>query len=141
MKRRFAAAGFSLAVILGCGTLPAVAADSVSTADTTLSAAADVDVSKVTAHLNELSAIAGRNGGNRRSTGQGYRDSVAYVKGKLQAAGYTVTEQPCTSGCTSGAGPNLIAEWPGGDANNVYMFGAHLDGVSAGPDDVTLQSG
>ncbi|MEU2899438.1 M28 family peptidase [Streptomyces sp. NPDC001273] len=133
MKRRFAVAGFSLAVVLSCGTLPAVAADSVTTADTTVSAAPDVDVNKVKAHLNELSAIAGRNGGNRRSTGQGYDDSVAYVKGRLQAAGYTVTEQPCTSGCTSGAGPNLIAEWPGGDAGNVIMFGAHLDGVSAGP--------
>ncbi|MFC8392654.1 MULTISPECIES: M20/M25/M40 family metallo-hydrolase [unclassified Streptomyces] len=133
MKRRFAVAGISLAVVLGCGTLPAVAADSVPTADTTLSAAPDVDVTKVKAHLNEFSAIAGRNGGNRRSTGQGYDDSVAYVKGRLQAAGYTVTEQPCTSGCSSGAGPNLIAEWPKGDANNVYMFGAHLDGVSAGP--------
>lgn len=130
MKRRFAMAGAALAVVLGCGTLPAAAADSAPTAPT---AAPDVDVDKVKAHLNELSAIAGRNGGNRRSTGQGYDDSVAYVKGRLQAAGYTVTEQPCTSGCTSGAGPNLIAEWPHGDANNVYMFGAHLDGVSTGP--------
>ncbi len=85
------------------------------------------------AHLSELNAIATRNGGNRRSTTQGYRDSVAYVKGKLQAAGYTVTEQACTSGCTSGAGPNLIAEWPHGDASKVYMFGSHLDSVSAGP--------
>ncbi|MFF8635781.1 M28 family peptidase [Streptomyces pilosus] len=134
MKRRFAVASVSLAVVLGCGTLPAAAADSTPTATTVTAAAApDVDVNKVKAHLNELSAIAARNGGNRRSTGQGYRDSVAYVKGKLQAAGYTVTEQPCTSGCTSGAGPNLIAEWPKGDANTVYMFGAHLDGVSAGP--------
>lgn len=134
MKRRFAVAGFSLAVVLGCGTLPAVAADSVPTAPTAPTVAApDVDVTKVRAHLSELSAIADRNGGNRRSTGQGYRDSVAYVKGKLQAAGYTVTEQPCTSGCTSGAGPNLVAEWPKGDTGNVYMFGAHLDSVSAGP--------
>ncbi|MET9366995.1 M28 family peptidase [Streptomyces griseoflavus] len=134
MKRRFAVASVSLAVVLGCGTLPAAAADSTTTVTApTAAAAPDVDVNKVKAHLNELSAIAGRNGGNRRSTGQGYRDSVAYVKGKLQAAGYIVTEQPCTSGCTSGAGPNLIAEWPKGDANNVYMFGAHLDGVSAGP--------
>ncbi|MER6750208.1 M28 family peptidase [Streptomyces fungicidicus] len=132
MKRRLAVAGVSLAVVLGCGTLPAAATDSAPAA-VTAAAAPDVDVNKVKAHLNEFSAIAGRNGGNRRSTGQGYRDSVAYVKGKLQAAGYTVTEQPCTSGCTSGAGPNLIAEWPQGDANNVYMFGAHLDSVSAGP--------
>ncbi|NKQ29272.1 M28 family peptidase, partial [Streptomyces galbus] len=96
-------------------------------------AAPDIDVTKVQAHLTELNAIAGRNGGTRRSTGQGYRDSVAYVKGKLQAAGYTVSEQPCTSGCTSGAGPNLIAEWPKGDASKVYMFGSHLDSVAAGP--------
>ncbi len=95
--------------------------------------APDIDVANVQAHLTQLSTIATNNGGTRRSTGQGYLQSVAYVKGKLQAAGFTVTEQPCTSGCTSGAGPNLIAEWPGGNASNVYMFGAHLDGVSAGP--------
>ncbi|WAX78193.1 M28 family metallopeptidase [Streptomyces sp. KMM 9044] len=137
MRRRFTVASFSLAVALGCGTLPAAAAAPAgpgrSVAVVNALAAPDVDVAKVRAHLSELSAIAGRNGGNRRSTTQGYLDSVAYVKGKLQAAGYTVTEQPCTSGCTRGAGPNLIAEWPQGDANNVYMFGAHLDGVSAGP--------
>ncbi|MFD8430494.1 M28 family peptidase [Streptomyces coelicoflavus] len=129
MKRRFAVASLSLAVALGLGTLPAVAADSAPTAVQS----PDIDVTKVKAHLTELNSIAGRNGGTRRSTGQGYRDSVAYVKGRLQAAGYTVTEQPCTSGCASGAGPNLIAEWPHGDANDVYMFGAHLDSVSAGP--------
>lgn len=135
MIRRLAGASLSLAVVLGAAALPAAAAGPATASTTTanVSAAPDVDVAKVRAHLSELSAIAGRNGGNRRSTTQGYRDSVAYVKGKLQAAGYTVTEQPCTSGCTSGAGPNLIAEWPKGDANNVYMFGAHLDGVSAGP--------
>ncbi|MEW2295693.1 M28 family peptidase [Streptomyces sp. NPDC006743] len=93
----------------------------------------DVDVAKVQAHLAQLNTIATQNGGNRRSTTAGYRASLAYVKGKLQAAGYTVTEQSCTSGCTPGAGNNLIAEWPQGDANSVYMFGAHLDSVSAGP--------
>lgn len=135
MKRRFAAASTLFALVLGLGTLPAAAsASSTSPASTTTALAApDVSITAVRAHLDELSAVAARNGGNRRSTTQGYRDSVAYVKGKLQAAGYTVTEQPCTSGCTSGAGPNLIAEWPQGDANSVYMFGAHLDGVSAGP--------
>ncbi|MGW2657697.1 M20/M25/M40 family metallo-hydrolase [Streptomyces sp. NPDC001478] len=93
----------------------------------------DIDVAKVQAHLSQLYTIAQSNGGNRRSTGSGYQASLAYVKGKLQAAGYTVTEQSCTSGCSAGAGNNLIAEWPKGDANTVYMFGAHLDGVSAGP--------
>ncbi|MGW4276720.1 M28 family peptidase [Streptomyces seoulensis] len=93
----------------------------------------DVDVAKVQAHLVQLNTIASQNGGNRRSTTAGYRASLAYVKDRLQAAGYTVTEQSCTSGCTAGAGNNLIAEWPRGDANSVYMFGAHLDSVSAGP--------
>ncbi|GLY47342.1 proprotein convertase P-domain-containing protein [Lentzea sp. NBRC 102530] len=93
----------------------------------------DIDIAAVKAHLTQFGTIASQNGGNRRSTSAGYRASVAYVKDKLTAAGYSVTEQPCTSGCTTGAGPNVIAEWPGGNANNVYMFGAHLDGVSAGP--------
>ncbi|MGW6443347.1 M28 family peptidase [Lentzea sp. NPDC055074] len=93
----------------------------------------DIDINAVKAHLSAFGTIASQNGGNRRSTSAGYRASVTYVKDKLTAAGYSVTEQPCTSGCTSGAGPNVIAEWPGGNANNVYMFGAHLDGVSAGP--------
>ncbi|NKI42415.1 M28 family peptidase [Streptomyces physcomitrii] len=139
--RRLGLAGLSLAVTLGLAALPAATAGaapadrapSASAADQLALAAPDIDVAKVRAHLSQFQTIATNNGGNRRSTGQGYRDSVAYVKGKLQAAGYTVTEQPCTSGCSSGAGPNLIAEWPGGNASNVYMFGAHLDGVSAGP--------
>ncbi|MFF9061714.1 M28 family peptidase [Streptomyces sp. NPDC014882] len=151
MLRRLSLAGLSLAVTLGLASLPAASAAASSsasgptarldTAGTAAGAAAaglaaaapDIDVSKVQAHLAEFSRIATANGGNRRSTGQGYRDSLAYVKGKLQGAGYTVTEQPCTSGCTTNAGPNLIAEWPGGDASKVYMFGAHLDSVSAGP--------
>ncbi|MEV6805329.1 M28 family peptidase [Streptomyces sp. NPDC051132] len=93
----------------------------------------DVDVAKVQAHLTQLNTIASQNGGNRRATTAGYRASLAYVKDRLQTAGYTVTEQSCTSGCTAGAGNNLVAEWPQGDADNVYMFGAHLDSVSAGP--------
>jgi aminopeptidase S len=53
------------------------------------------------------------------------------VEGKLQAAGYNVTRQTCTS-CL-GQSQNLIAEWPQGDASQVIMLGAHLDSVSAGP--------
>ncbi|WUB14454.1 M28 family peptidase [Streptomyces platensis] len=159
--RRFAVAGVSLAATIGAAALavaptaaatprthpphsaistgqtvssvPAAAVNGPSVPGTSAADAPDVDVAKVQAHLTELNAIATRNGGNRKSSGQGYRDSVAYVKNKLQAAGYTVTEQPCTSGCASGAGPNLIAEWPQGDATKVYMFGSHLDSVGAGP--------
>ncbi len=147
MFRRLAVAGVSVAVTMGAALL-AVAPTAAATSETSppphppasATAAADraadapdIDVTKVQAHLTELNNIATRNGGTRKSSGQGYRDSVAYAKSKLQAAGYTVTEQPCTSGCASGAGPNLIAEWPQGDATKVYMFGAHLDSVGAGP--------
>ncbi|MGW2633615.1 M28 family peptidase [Streptomyces chattanoogensis] len=142
--RRLAVAGVSLALTLGTAVLtaaPTAAATPQAQPATTppvvgratAGDAPDIDVAKVQAHLTELNAIATRNGGTRKSSGQGYRDSVAYVKNKLQAAGYTVTEQPCTSGCSTGAGPNLIAEWPQGDAGTVYMFGSHLDSVGAGP--------
>ncbi|WP_196468659.1 M20/M25/M40 family metallo-hydrolase [Planomonospora sp. ID91781] len=95
--------------------------------------APDISLADVKAHLQQFQSIAASNGGNRRATGPGYTASVSYVEGRLRAAGYTVTRQTCTSGCTGGAGPNLIADWPGGDPNQVVMAGAHLDGVSAGP--------
>ncbi|MGV9307963.1 M28 family peptidase [Nonomuraea sp. NPDC004354] len=93
----------------------------------------DVSLANVKAHLAQLQTIATNNGGNRRSTGPGYTASVTYLEDKLRAAGYTVVRQNCGSTCSSGAGPNLIADWPGGDANQVIMAGAHLDSVSAGP--------
>nr|WP_277752161.1 M28 family peptidase [Streptomyces sp. C] len=93
--------------------------------------APDISVANVQAHLAQLGTIASQNGGNRRAGSAGYTQSLAYVKGKLQAAGYTVTEQACTS-CTYPSN-NLIADWPGGPADKTVMFGAHLDGVSAGP--------
>ncbi|MCF6467648.1 M20/M25/M40 family metallo-hydrolase [Nonomuraea sp. MG754425] len=94
----------------------------------------DISLTNVKAHLTQLQSIATANGGNRRSTTNGYLQSVSYVEDKLRAAGYTVVRQSCTTAyCTSGAGPNLIADWPGGDANQVIMSGAHLDGVAAGP--------
>ncbi|WP_156893581.1 M28 family peptidase [Actinokineospora enzanensis] len=91
----------------------------------------NIDPTAVQAHLTQLNSIASQNGGNRRAGSAGYTASVAYVKGKLQAAGYTVSEQVCT-GCTYRSN-NLIADWPGGDANQTIMFGAHLDSVAAGP--------
>ncbi|WP_203671809.1 M28 family peptidase [Streptomyces sp. SID13666] len=93
--------------------------------------APDISVANVQAHLAQLYTIAQQNGGTRQAGTGGYTASLAYVKGKLQAAGYSVTEQPCT-GCTN-RGNNLIADWPGGPTDQVIMFGAHLDSVSAGP--------
>ncbi|MCZ4122744.1 M28 family peptidase [Streptomyces sp. H39-S7] len=91
----------------------------------------NINVANVQAHLTQLNTIASQNGGNRRAGSGGYTQSLAYVKGKLQAAGYTVSEQTCSS-CTYPSN-NLIADWPGGPADQTVMFGSHLDSVSAGP--------
>jgi aminopeptidase S len=98
-------------------------------------AAPDISLTNMQSHLSQFQTIATNNGGNRRSTTAGYTASVTYVYDKLVAAGYSVVKQTCTSGCTAGAGPNVIANWPGGggDPNQVVMMGAHLDSVSAGP--------
>lgn len=44
-------------------------------------------------HLGMLQAIADANGGNRAAATPGYDASLAYVAGKLRAAGYRVTSQ------------------------------------------------
>ncbi|MFF3861871.1 M28 family metallopeptidase [Streptomyces sp. NPDC002209] len=91
----------------------------------------DIPVANVKAHLAQLQSIATANGGNRAHGRAGYKASIDYVKGKLDAAGFTTTLQTFTS---SGAtGYNLIADWPGGDPNSVLMSGSHLDSVTAGP--------
>ncbi|MFG1887711.1 M28 family peptidase [Micromonospora sp. NPDC049051] len=137
MKRRILTVGAALAVFAAGAVAPAVGPASASPAAGLLAPAAqalaapDIAVANVQAHLTQFQTIATQNGGNRRAGSAGYTASVAYVKAKLQAAGYTVTEQVCTD-CTYRSN-NLIAEWPGGPADQVVMFGSHLDGVSAGP--------
>ncbi|MBG0850438.1 M28 family peptidase [Streptomyces spinoverrucosus] len=93
-------------------------------------AAPDIPISNVKAHLAQFQSIAGANGGNRAHGRPGYRASLDYVKAKLDAAGFTTTVQQFTS--SGSTGYNLIADWPGGDANQVLMVGAHLDSVSSG---------
>ncbi|MFD8145832.1 M28 family metallopeptidase [Streptomyces sp. NPDC059708] len=91
----------------------------------------DIPLANVKAHLSQFQSIATANGGNRAHGRAGYKASIDYVKGKLDAAGFTTTLQTFTS---SGAtGYNLIADWPGGDPNSVLMTGSHLDSVTAGP--------
>jgi aminopeptidase S len=94
-------------------------------------AAPDIPVANVQAHLNQLQTIANNNGGNRAHGRTGYRASIDYIQGKLNAVGYTTSLQSFTSGGATGY--NLTAEWPRGDANNVIMAGGHLDSVTAGP--------
>ncbi len=94
-------------------------------------AAPDIPVANVQAHLNDFQAIATNNGGNRAHGRTGYRASIDHVKAKLDAVGYQTTLQQFTS--NGATGWNLIADWPGGDPQNVLMLGGHLDSVSSGP--------
>ncbi|MDQ1028603.1 aminopeptidase S [Streptomyces umbrinus] len=93
-------------------------------------AAPDIPVANVKAHLTQLQSIATANGGNRAHGRAGYKASLDYVKAKLDAAGFTTTIQQFTA--SSRVGYNLIADWPGGDANQVVMAGSHLDSVTSG---------
>ncbi|MFE9686071.1 M28 family metallopeptidase [Streptomyces sp. NPDC002701] len=95
-----------------------------------VAAAPDIPVANVKAHLTQLQSIATANGGNRAHGRAGYKASLDYVKAKLDAAGFTTTIQQFTS--SGRVGYNLIADWPGGDANQVVMAGSHLDSVASG---------
>lgn len=126
--------GLLASALVSATVLVGAPAATAAPAPTQLAAAPpDISLANVRAHLQQFQTIASANGGTRRSTTAGYTASVNYVVNRLTTAGYTVVRQNCTSGCTAGAGPNVIADWPGGDPNSVYMLGAHLDSVTAGP--------
>ncbi|MGV9589075.1 M28 family metallopeptidase [Streptomyces tendae] len=97
----------------------------------TAAAAPDIPIANVKAHLSQLQSIATANGGNRAHGRAGYQASLNYVKAKLDAAGFTTRVQQFTA--SGRTGYNLIADWPGGDANQVVMVGSHLDSVTSGP--------
>ncbi|MFE0099538.1 M28 family metallopeptidase [Streptomyces sp. NPDC059009] len=101
------------------------------TSQASKAAAPDISVANVKAHLNELQSIADANGGNRAHGSKGYQASLDYVKGKLDAAGFTTSVQEFTSNGKTGY--NLIADWPGGDEGQTVMLGSHLDSVGSGP--------
>ncbi|MEU0583936.1 M28 family metallopeptidase [Streptomyces sp. NPDC006132] len=125
--RAVAAGGLATALLLAGGAM----ADAASSAPSRAAAAPDIPLAGVKAHLSQLQSIATANGGNRAHGRPGYKASLDYLKAKLDAAGYTTTVQQFT---TSGrTGYNLIADWPGGDPNQVVMAGSHLDSVSSGP--------
>jgi aminopeptidase S len=134
-RRTAAAAALALAGLLAtaapaataaAGTAPAAAARTTAAA----LAAPDIPLANVKAHLSQFQSIAGANGGNRAHGRPGYKASIDYVKAKLDAAGFTTSVQQFTYNGTTGY--NLIADWPGGDTNQVIMAGAHLDSVSSG---------
>ncbi|MFE0042902.1 M28 family metallopeptidase [Streptomyces albireticuli] len=119
------------ATLLGAASGTALAEPTAAKAPAKAAAAPDISLANVKAHLSQLQSIASANGGNRAHGRSGYKASIDYVKGKLDAAGFTTSVQQFTSGGSTGY--NLVADWPGGDANHVLFAGAHLDSVSAGP--------
>jgi aminopeptidase S len=132
-----AAAAFALVGLVAAGAPAATAAPAPAPALAAPALAApalaapDIPLANVKAHLTQLQSIATANGGNRAHGRPGYLASVNYVKGKLDAAGFTTSIKQFTSGGATGY--NLIADWPGGDPNQVIMAGSHLDSVTAGP--------
>ncbi|MFB7667708.1 M28 family metallopeptidase [Kitasatospora sp. NPDC056138] len=132
LRRSAFAAGATLAVTAALVAPVAASADARDVTHHLISPGApDIPVANVKAHLAQLQSIANANGGNRAHGRSGYKASIDYVKGKLDAAGFTTTLQSFSYGGSTGW--NLIADWPGGDASHVVMVGAHLDSVSAGP--------
>lgn len=127
--RRRAATAAAVVVAVG-SLLGATAPGATATPAAGTAAAPDIPLANVKAHLNQFQSIANANGGNRAHGRSGYRASLDYVKGKLDAAGFTTSIQQFTSNGSTGY--NLIADWPGGDPNQVLMAGAHLDSVSSG---------
>jgi aminopeptidase S len=120
----------ALTVAVAYGTASGAQAPAISPAQAQAAAAPDIPVADVQAHLAQLQQIADANGGNRAHGEPGFRAGLDYIKGALDAAGYTTQLQEFSAG---GTGWNLIADWPGGDENQVMMFGGHADSVSAGP--------
>ncbi|MFJ4843644.1 M28 family metallopeptidase [Streptomyces sp. NPDC088746] len=118
------------AAAVAVAALLATAAPASQAAPRTAAAAPDIPLANVKAHLTQFQSIATANGGNRAHGRAGYKASVDYVKAKLDAAGYTTALQQFTSGGATGY--NLIADWPGGDPNQVLMAGSHLDSVTSG---------
>ena len=94
-------------------------------------AAPDIPVSSVQADLKELQAVADANGGNRAHGEPGFKASIDYIKAKLDKAGFETSVQEFDQG--GGTGYNLVADWPGGSADETVMVGSHLDSVESGP--------
>ncbi|WP_329421910.1 M28 family metallopeptidase [Streptomyces sp. NBC_01693] len=128
--RSLSVAALAVAALLAAAAPAVQAAPTAGTAPAALAAGADIPLANVKAHLTQLQSIATANSGNRAHGRAGYKASVDYVKAKLDAAGYTTALQQFTSGGATGY--NLIADWPGGDPNQVLMAGSHLDSVTSG---------
>src|ERR1044072_5358502 len=133
MRLRLVVATVATVAVAGTvayGTASGAQAPALSHKQAQIAAAPYIPVPDVHAHLAQLQQIADANGGNRAHGQPGFRAGLDYIKGALDAAGFTTQLQEFDSG---GTGYNLIADWPGGDENQTMMFGGHADSVDAGP--------
>ncbi|MCX2181014.1 M28 family peptidase [Streptomyces sp. SKN60] len=132
LSARLSALAGASALVLGAfaGAVPANAAPASPAAPAAVTPP-DISVTNVKQHLADLQSIANANGGNRAHGRTGYKASIDFVKAKLDAAGYTTALQQFSYNGSTGY--NLIADWPGGDPNQVVMSGSHLDSVTSGP--------
>ncbi|MFI2544470.1 M28 family metallopeptidase [Streptomyces rochei] len=129
--RALTAGAVAVATLMTGGAVAGAAPATAPAPASAAAAAPDIPIANVKAHLARFQSIAQANGGNRAHGRPGYQASLDYVKAKLDAAGFTTTVQRFTA--SGRTGYNLIADWPGGDANQVVMTGSHLDSVSSGP--------
>jgi aminopeptidase S len=133
MRLRLVVATVATVAVAGTvayGTASGAQAPALSPEQAQIAAAPDIPVADVQAHLAQLQQIADANGGNRAHGQPGFRAGLDYIKGALDAAGFTTQLQEFDAG---GTGWNLIADWPGGDESQTMMFGGHADSVDAGP--------
>ncbi|MFF0516944.1 M20/M25/M40 family metallo-hydrolase [Streptomyces sp. NPDC004250] len=146
MRKRLVTLTSALALAVGAFTASSGSAAAGADAQTAMSgtlvraappdAATDAQAPEIPAdnlmtHLREFQRIADANGGNRAHGRPGFKASADYVKGQLDAAGFTTLLQSFTyRGAT---GWNVVAEWPHGTPDDVVFAGAHLDGVPQGP--------
>jgi aminopeptidase S len=89
-----------------------------------------IDPEAVRTHLEALQGIADASGGNRATGTPGFDASVEHVAATLEAAGYTVERQTFDAGGVPSM--NLLVERTG-TGGGLYVLGAHLDSVAAGP--------
>lgn len=85
---------------------------------------------EVEQRLRDFQNIADNHRGNRAHGTSGHKATVDYLQNILDNAGFETTVQPFNH--QGKTGYNLLAELPIGDPNNVLMFGAHTDSVTAG---------
>jgi Zn-dependent M28 family amino/carboxypeptidase len=95
-----------------------------------------VTLEGVLEHEEALQAIADDNGGNRASGSSGYDDSLAYIEGRMNAAGYTTSRQEFSFNKFTDLGGSIMQQITPNAVTYVYGtdFGATPHSV---PGDVT----